>query len=142
MNGLPIGTVIDATSIVDEQGAVLWEGAGPRRRGRAPGTILATDRLVDDPAERRRLHERDRRRRGRHGERGPRGDRPPARRASARSATPRTRPLGPLAKARHARRRPRPLGFLKRACVREPAATLRALGDVRRALTALAKVRV
>jgi nucleoside phosphorylase len=54
---LPIGTVIDATRVVDESGAVLWEG-GPL--GAAPartGTILGASRIVDDPAERARLHE-------------------------------------------------------------------------------------
>jgi adenosylhomocysteine nucleosidase len=53
---LPIGTVIDATRVVDESGAVLWEG-GPL--GAAPartGTILGASRIVDDPAERARLH--------------------------------------------------------------------------------------
>jgi adenosylhomocysteine nucleosidase len=53
---LPIGTVIDATRIVDESGAVLWEG-GPL--GVAPartGTILGASRIVDDPGERARLH--------------------------------------------------------------------------------------
>ena len=56
LNGSPIGTVIDATRVVDEHGAVLWEGDG-LGVGR-PGTILAIDRLVDDPAELRRLRER------------------------------------------------------------------------------------
>lgn len=53
---LPIGTVIDATRVVDESGTVLWEG-GPL--GAAPartGTILGASRIVDDPAERARLH--------------------------------------------------------------------------------------
>jgi hypothetical protein len=53
---LPIGTVIDATRVVDESGAVLWEG-GPL--GAAPartGTILGASRIVDDPGERARLH--------------------------------------------------------------------------------------
>jgi adenosylhomocysteine nucleosidase len=53
---MPIGTVIDATRVVDESGAVLWEG-GPL--GAVPartGTILGASRIVDDPAERARLH--------------------------------------------------------------------------------------
>jgi hypothetical protein len=53
---LPIGTVIDATRVVDESGAVLWEG---RPLGVSParlGTILGAARIVDDPAERARLH--------------------------------------------------------------------------------------
>ena len=56
-NDLPIGTVIDATRVVDETGGVLWEGGPlgvtPARRG----TILGAGRIVDDPAERARLHE-------------------------------------------------------------------------------------
>ena len=53
---LPVGTVIDATRVVDESGAVLWEG-GPLGAGRArTGTILGASRIVDDPAERARLH--------------------------------------------------------------------------------------
>jgi adenosylhomocysteine nucleosidase len=55
---LPIGTVIDATRVVDENGTVLWEGEplGAARAHR--GTILGASRIVDDPAERARLHER------------------------------------------------------------------------------------
>ncbi|MBA3735004.1 MAG: hypothetical protein H0W90_07395 [Actinobacteria bacterium] len=53
---LPVGTVIDATRVVDESGTVLWEGlplgASPARTG----TILGASRIVDDPAERARLH--------------------------------------------------------------------------------------
>jgi adenosylhomocysteine nucleosidase len=53
---LPIGTVIDATRVVDELGAVLWEG-GPLGAAQArTGTILGASRIVDDPAERARLH--------------------------------------------------------------------------------------
>ena len=55
---LPIGTVIDATRVVDESGVILWEGdplgAVPARAG----TILGATRIVDDPAERARLHDR------------------------------------------------------------------------------------
>ncbi len=50
------------------------------------------------------------------------------------------RTLGALAEAVTPSGRPRPIGFLK-ALVREPAATLRALGDIRRALNALREVR-
>jgi nucleoside phosphorylase len=53
---LPIGTVIDATRVVDESGAILWEGP-PLGAARArTGTILGASRIVDDPAERARLH--------------------------------------------------------------------------------------
>ena len=57
LNGMEIGSVLDATKIVDEQGNVLWEGPALGVAGARQGTILATDRLVEDPAERRRLHE-------------------------------------------------------------------------------------
>jgi adenosylhomocysteine nucleosidase len=57
LDGLEIGDLIDATRIVDEQGRVLWEGEGLGVAGARRGTILAADRVVDDPAERRRLHE-------------------------------------------------------------------------------------
>jgi adenosylhomocysteine nucleosidase len=58
LDGLPVGTVIDATRIVDERGAVLWEGPGLGVAGAQPGTIVAASRVVDDPLERRSLHER------------------------------------------------------------------------------------
>jgi hypothetical protein len=55
---LPVGTVIDATRVVDEGGAVLWEG-GPLGASTArPGTILGANRIVDDPAERALLRKR------------------------------------------------------------------------------------
>jgi hypothetical protein len=52
---LPIGAVLDATRVVDEDGATLWEGHG-LGVGRA-ATILGGEELVHDAAERRRLHE-------------------------------------------------------------------------------------
>jgi nucleoside phosphorylase len=52
---LPIGTVIDATRVVDETGAVLWEGAPLGVTPARNGTILGVDRIVDDPVERARL---------------------------------------------------------------------------------------
>lgn len=52
---LPIGTVIDATRVVDESGAVLWEGQPLGARRARTGTILGASRIVDDPAERERL---------------------------------------------------------------------------------------
>jgi hypothetical protein len=55
---LPSGTVLDATRVVDEEGAVLWQGGPLGVMGARPATILATDDVVDDPDERRRLHER------------------------------------------------------------------------------------
>jgi adenosylhomocysteine nucleosidase len=55
---LPIGTVIDATRVVDESGTVLWEGGPLGAIPARTGTILGASRIVDDPAERARLHER------------------------------------------------------------------------------------
>jgi hypothetical protein len=52
---LNIGDVIDATRVVDASGATLWEGAGLGVAGARSGTMLASDVLVHDAAERRRL---------------------------------------------------------------------------------------
>jgi adenosylhomocysteine nucleosidase len=56
-DGLRVGDVLDATRVVDGSGATLWEGAGLGVRGALAGTVLASDVLVHDVAERRRLHE-------------------------------------------------------------------------------------
>jgi len=58
LDGLPTGAVVDAVPVVDETGAVLWEGEPLGVPGAVRGTILASERIVDDPAERRALHER------------------------------------------------------------------------------------
>ena len=50
------GTVLDAVRVVDERGETLWEGEGLGVPGAVRGTLLALDRIVDDPVERRRLH--------------------------------------------------------------------------------------
>ena len=50
--------MLDATRVVDADGDVLWEGGPLGVTGARPATILAVDAIVDDPAERRRLHER------------------------------------------------------------------------------------
>jgi hypothetical protein len=55
---LAAGTVIDATRVVAADGSVLWEGGPLGVSGSQKGTILAADAIVDDPDERRRLHER------------------------------------------------------------------------------------
>jgi hypothetical protein len=57
-DGLAPGTVVDAARIVDVEGTVLWESGPLGVAGAEPVTILAADAVVDDPAERRRLHER------------------------------------------------------------------------------------
>ena len=54
---LRVGDVLDATRVVDRTGATLWEGDGLGVRGARPGTVLASDVLVHDPSERRRLRE-------------------------------------------------------------------------------------
>jgi adenosylhomocysteine nucleosidase len=54
---LPVGTVIDATRVVDEHGSVLWEGGPLGVAAARPGTILGADRIIDDPSERARLRE-------------------------------------------------------------------------------------
>jgi adenosylhomocysteine nucleosidase len=133
LNGSPIGTVIDATRIVDEYGETLWEGSG-LGIGR-PGTILAMSRLVDDPDELRRLHEQT----GADAVDMESGILASTCRLRgclrAISDTP-SEPLGPLAQAVTPDGRPRPLGFLK-ALVTAPSETAHALGNVRRALKAL-----
>ncbi len=53
---LHIGQVLDATRVVDESGATLWEGPGLGVAGARGATVLASDVLVHDAAERRRLH--------------------------------------------------------------------------------------
>src|SRR4051812_49555990 len=57
-DGLAPGTVVDATRVVDVEGTVLWEGGPLGIPGAQPVTMLAADAVLDDPAERRRLHER------------------------------------------------------------------------------------
>ena len=56
-DGLASGTVLDATRVVDAEGSVLWEGGPLGVPGAEAVTMLAADEVVDDPAERRRLHE-------------------------------------------------------------------------------------
>jgi adenosylhomocysteine nucleosidase len=56
LDGLRTATVIDATRVVDERGETLWQGSGLGVPGAVPGTILAAERVVDEPAERARLH--------------------------------------------------------------------------------------
>ena len=55
---LATGTLLDATRVVDASGTVLWEGGPLGIPGAVPATILAADEVVDDPVERRRLHDR------------------------------------------------------------------------------------
>jgi adenosylhomocysteine nucleosidase len=55
-DGLAVGDVLDATRVVDAEGATLWEGRPLGVRGSRPAVVLASDELVHDPAERRRLY--------------------------------------------------------------------------------------
>src|SRR4051812_33541807 len=55
--GLAIGTVIDATRVVDENGDVLWEGAPLGIESARTGTILGASRIIDDASERAGLYE-------------------------------------------------------------------------------------
>jgi adenosylhomocysteine nucleosidase len=57
VDDLRVGDVLDATRVVDASGATLWEGDGLGVAGARNGTVLASDVLVHDAAERRRLHE-------------------------------------------------------------------------------------
>jgi adenosylhomocysteine nucleosidase len=50
-----VGDVLDATRVVDEAGETLWEGPGLGLRGARPATMLGSDVLVVDTAERERL---------------------------------------------------------------------------------------
>jgi adenosylhomocysteine nucleosidase len=52
-----VGDVIDATRVVDEHGATLWEGPGLGVASARAATVLGVDRLVHDAADRRRLRE-------------------------------------------------------------------------------------
>jgi nucleoside phosphorylase len=136
-DGLACGEVLDATRVVDSDGAVLWEGQGLGVADARPATILAADTIVDDADERRRLHERT----GADAIDMESG-------ALARSGrlvgclraisdTP-TRPLGPLTEVMDANGKLRPGGIAR--ALAAPRATGRALTDVRRALTRLEKV--
>ena len=57
LGDLRIGEVLDATRVVDESGATLWEGPGLGVRGARAATVLGSDVLVHDAVERRRLRE-------------------------------------------------------------------------------------
>jgi hypothetical protein len=54
-DALHVGDVLDATRVVDESGSVLWEGPGLGFGRHA--TVLGSEALVHDPAERARLRD-------------------------------------------------------------------------------------
>ena len=55
LGGLAVGEVLDATRVVDENGATLWEGPGLGVRGARNGTVLGGSVLVHDAVERDQL---------------------------------------------------------------------------------------
>ena len=135
LNGLEIGTVLDATKVVDEHGRTLWEGPGLGVAGARRGTIVSARRVVDDPEERRRLLLAS----GAIAvdmESGPLAQTGRLRGVlRAISDTP-ERPIGVLDRAVRPDGTADVGGFL-RALASHPRATLRALAGVRRALGAL-----
>jgi hypothetical protein len=130
-DGVVCGEVLDATRVVDADGAVLWEGAPLGVPGARTATIVAVDAVVDDPGERRRLHERT----GADAADMESGALARAGRLAgclrAVSDTP-DRTLGPLAGVLDADGRLRPLGLVR--ALATPRRTGRALADVRHAL--------
>ncbi len=56
-DGLHVGDVLDATRVVDSAGATLWEGSPLGVPGAREATMLASDVLVHDASDRRRLRE-------------------------------------------------------------------------------------
>jgi len=52
LGALAVGEVLDATRVVDENGAVLWEGPGLGVRGARSGTLLGGSVLVHNEIER------------------------------------------------------------------------------------------
>jgi nucleoside phosphorylase len=135
---LPVGTVIDATQVVDEEGAVLWEGGPLGVAAARAGTILGAGRIVDDPAERARLHEQT----GADAVDMESGTLARSGRLAgcvrAISDTP-TSKLAGLAEAVKLNGEPDALGFV-RGFVRAPLETARALANARRALKSLGTV--
>jgi hypothetical protein len=136
-DGLECGEVLDATRVVDSDGVVLWEGGPLGVAGARTATILAVDEIVDDPAERRTLHERT----GADAIDMESGALARTGRLAgclrAISDTP-NRPLGPLTEMMDANGKVRPGGIAR--ALAAPRRTGRALADVRRALTALQHV--
>jgi hypothetical protein len=55
---LPVGTVLDATRVVDSAGQLLWEGSALGVPGAREATILAADEIAGSAGDRRRLRER------------------------------------------------------------------------------------
>jgi hypothetical protein len=135
-DGLACGDVVDATRVVDPDGNVLWQGGPLGVSGARQATILAADAVVDDPVERRRLREHT----GADAVDLETGQLARSGRlvgcVRAISDTP-SRTLGPLAKALGPDGRLSAGGVV--AALARPRETTRALRDVRRALSQLAR---
>jgi hypothetical protein len=56
--GLPAGSLLTATRVVDEAGRTLWEGEPLEVAGAKRAVLCAADRVVDDPGERAALARR------------------------------------------------------------------------------------
>jgi nucleoside phosphorylase len=136
---LPVGTVIDANRVVDEDGSVLWEGEPLGVASARTGTILGAGRIVDDASERARLHART----GADAVDMESGTLARSGRlvgcVRAISDTP-TSKLAGLADAVKLNGEPDVIGFV-RGFAREPRGTARALANARRALRSLEAVR-
>ena len=136
-DGVALGDVLDATRVVDANGAVLWEGEPLGIEGAVRGTLLAVDVVVDDPAERRILHERT----GADAADMESGALARTGRLAgclrAVSDTP-EQTLGPLVETVGPTGRLRPIGVVR--ALARPRRTGRALANVRRALRRLEEV--
>jgi hypothetical protein len=136
-DGLECGEVLDATRVVDVEGTVLWEGGPLGVKGARKATIVAVDAVIDDPDERRRLHERT-------GADAADMESGVLARSGllagclrAVSDTP-ARTLGPLGEMLDAEGHLRPAGIAR--ALAAPRRTGRALADVRHALQSLQQV--
>ena len=135
LDGIPAGTVVDATRIVDETGRTLWQGPGLGVRGARTGTLVTARQVVDEPAARSDLFRRT-------------GAEAVDLESGVLAATGRLRgalrvigdtserPLGALSAAVDERGRVAWRG-LARALSRDPRGALRAIADARRALAVL-----
>jgi nucleoside phosphorylase len=136
-DGLACGEVLDAVRVIDPEGVVLWDGAPLGVAGARPATILAVDAIVDDPQERRSLHERT----GADAIDMESGALARSGRLAgclrAVSDTP-SRPLGPLTEMMDSSGKLRAAGIVR--ALGAPRRTGQALAGVRRALTSLERV--
>ncbi len=134
---LACGDVIDASRVIDRQGGVLWEGEPLGVPGARVATMLAGEGVVDDPRERRALHERT-------GALAVDMESGPLARAGKLAGCVRVvsdtpaRPLGELWRAVTPAGRVKPLGLV-RVFLRSPAVCARAAADARRALEVAAR---